>query len=118
MQEALVFARQQRAAFFDETGAPTGNADGGNPAGRRGWQWIMVTAMVTVFFQGLSRSKHAAIDLLANAFGGIVVSDRFSAYTHLATQWRQRCWAHVICDLTVIAERQGSGDEAGADPLV
>jgi len=45
----------------------------------------MVTAVVTVFVQGLSRSGAGAIELLGNAFGGIVVSDRFSAYNHLPT---------------------------------
>jgi len=89
INQAIAFARQQpvlyvvdevlRAAV--ETGAPTGNADGGNPDGKRGWQWVMVTAMVTVFMQGLSCSTAAAIELLGNAFGGIVVSDRFSATT-------------------------------------
>ncbi|QPN58451.1 transposase [Synechococcus sp. CBW1002] len=53
MQEALAFARQQPVVYVDETGAPTGNADGGSPDGRRGWEWVMVTAMVTVFMQGL-----------------------------------------------------------------
>ena len=38
--------------------------------------------MVTVFLQGLSRSAAAAIELLGNAFGGIVVSDRFSVYNY------------------------------------
>jgi len=36
MQEALDFARQQPVVYVDETGAPTGNADGGNPSGKRG----------------------------------------------------------------------------------
>jgi hypothetical protein len=31
MQEALQAARLQPVAYVDETGAPTGNADGGNP---------------------------------------------------------------------------------------
>ena len=83
MAEALEAARAQPVAYVDETGAPTGNADGNNPAGKRGWQWVMVTAVVTVFIQGLSRSTAAAIELLGNTFGGIVVSDRFSAYNHL-----------------------------------
>ncbi|QPN69531.1 hypothetical protein H8F27_13435 [Synechococcus sp. CBW1108] len=43
----------------------------------------MVTAVVTVFIQGLSRSTAAAIELLGSSFGVIVVSDRFSAYNHL-----------------------------------
>ena len=116
MAEALQAARQQpmvyvvdevlRAAV--ETGAPTGNADGGNPDGKRGWQWVMVTTVVTVFLQGLSRSAAAAIELLGDAFGGIVVSDRFSAYNYFPLEQRQLCWAHVIRDLTAIAERQGA----------
>ena len=35
---------------------------------------IMVTAMLTVFEQGLSRSTAAAIELLGNPFGGIMIS--------------------------------------------
>jgi len=89
MAQALDAARQQPVAYVDETGAPTGNADGRNADGRRGWQWAMVTAVVTVFVQGLSRSTASAIELLGSAFGGIVVSDRFSAYNHLPTQQRQ-----------------------------
>ena len=97
MQEALAFARQQsvvcvvdevlRAAV--ETGAPTGNADGGNPDRKRGWEWVMVTTMgVTVFMQSLSRSAVAAIELLGNAICSIVMSDRFSAYNYLPLEQR------------------------------
>jgi transposase len=53
-------------AYFDKTGVPTGNADGGNPDGKRGWQWGMVTPVVTVFVQVLSRSAVAAIQLLGS----------------------------------------------------
>ncbi|MFM8277683.1 MAG: hypothetical protein ACKN89_12005 [Cyanobium sp.] len=38
--EALQAARQQPVADVDETGAPTGNADGNNPKGKRGWLWV------------------------------------------------------------------------------
>jgi transposase len=117
MQEALDFARQQPVVYVDETGAPTGNADGGNLGGKRGWQWVIVTAMVTVFMQGLSRSTAAAIDLLGDAFSGIVVSDRFSSYNYFPLGQRQLCWAHVIRDLTAIAERQGASVEIGAELL-
>jgi transposase len=115
--EALQVARQQPVAYVDETGAPTGNADGGNPNRKRGWQWVMVTPVVTVFLQGLSRSAAAAMELLGDAFGGIVVSDRFSAYNHLPLEQRQLCWAHLIRDLTAIAERQGASAEIGAELL-
>ena len=117
MAEALEAARQQPVAYVDETGAPTGNADGGNPTGKRGWQWVMVTAVVTVFLQGLSRSTAAALELLGSTFGGIVVSDRFSAYNHLPIQQRQLCWAHLIRDLTAIAERPGASGAFGAELL-
>ena len=117
MAEALQAARQQPVAYVDETGAPTGNADGGNPNGKRGWQWVMVTPVVTVFLQGLSRSAAAAIELLGSAFDGIVVSDRFSAYNHLPVMQRQLCWAHLIRDLIAIAERQGVSGEIGLELL-
>ena len=68
----------------------------------------MVTPLVMVFLQGLSRSTAAAIELLGSAFGVIVVSDRFSSYNHLPTKQRQLCWAHLIRDLTAIAERPGA----------
>ena len=117
MAQALEAARQQPVAYVDETGAPTGNADGANPTGKRGWQWVMVTAVVTVFIQGLSRSSAAAIELLGTTFGGIVVSDRFSAYNHLPLAQRQLCWAHLIRDLTAIAERPGASATFGAQLL-
>jgi transposase len=37
MQEALREARLQPVVYMDETGTPTGNADGSNAVGRRGW---------------------------------------------------------------------------------
>ena len=85
--EALAFARQQPVAYVvDEV---LREAVGNNPTGKRGWQWVMVTPVVTVFRQGLSRSTAAAIKLLGSAFGGIVGSDRFSAYNHLPLEQRQ-----------------------------
>ncbi|MFM9100603.1 MAG: IS66 family transposase, partial [Cyanobium sp.] len=105
--------QQQPVVDVDETGAPTGNADGGNPTGERGWLWVAMSPVVTVFLQGLSRSAAAATELLVHGFGGIVVSDRFSAYNHLPTQQRQLCWAHLIRDLTAISERSGNCAEFG-----
>jgi transposase len=59
-----------------------------------------------------------AIELLGHhAFGGIVVSDRISAYNHLPLEQRQLCWAPLIRDLTTIAERQGTSVEIGAQLL-
>ena len=51
---------------MDETGAPTGNADGGNPTGKRGWLWVAMSPFVTVFLQGLSRLAAAANELVSH----------------------------------------------------
>jgi transposase len=115
--EAHQAAQRQPVAYVDETGAPTGNADGGNPDGKRGWLWVMVTPVVTVFMQCLSRSKAAAIELLGQGFTGVAVSDRYSAYNHLPVEQRQLCWAHLIRDLTAIADRQGVSAEMGEQLL-
>lgn len=96
MAQALRAARQQPVAYVDETGAPTGNAVGNNSTRKRGCQWVMVTAVVTVFMQGLSRSTAAAIELLGSSFSVIMVSDRFSCHNHTLSQQRQLCWAHLI----------------------
>jgi hypothetical protein len=81
-----------RRPYVDETGAPTGNADGRNPTGKRGWLWVAMSPVVTVFLQGLSRSAAAATALLDHGFGGIVVSDAARAdskYQHgLGFGWR------------------------------
>jgi len=113
VEEAMQVARLQPVASVDDTGAPTGNADGANPEGRRGWLWVMVTPVVTVFLQGLSRSAAAATELLGAAFAGTVVSDRFSAYNHLPISQRQLCWAHLIRDLSAMADRSGVSGEIG-----
>lgn len=48
-----------------------GNADGNNPTGKRGWQWGMVMAVVTVFLRGLSRSTAAASSCSAMPLAGL-----------------------------------------------
>ncbi len=58
--------QQQPVVSVDETGAPTGHADGRNPTGKRGWLWVAMSPVVTVFLQGLSRSAAAAIELLGH----------------------------------------------------
>jgi hypothetical protein len=62
---------------------------------------------------------HQAADVEATryAFGGIVVSERFSTYNYFPVKQRQLCWAHVIRDLTAIAERPAASTEIGAELL-
>jgi len=99
MAQALEAARQQPVAYV--VVAVFREAVGNNPTGKRGWQWVMVTAVVTVFIQGMSRSTTAAIELIGSAFGGIVVSNRSSAYNQLPTRQRQLCWANLCATSTL-----------------
>jgi transposase len=117
MAEALTAPWQQPVAYVNETGALTGNADGNKPAGRRGWQWVKLTTVTTVFLQGLNRSTAMAKELLGNDFGEIVVTDLFSAYNYLPLEQRQPCWAQLICDFTAIAQCPGACSEFGPELL-
>jgi transposase len=68
---------------------------------------VLVTPVVSVFTILLSRSQAAAQALIGEAFEGIVVSDRYGAYTWIDLSQRQVCWAHLKRDFTRIAERRG-----------
>jgi transposase len=48
---------------------------------------------------------------------GIVVSDRYAAYAHIAPEQRQACWSHLIRDFIRISERAGQPGRIGASLL-
>ena len=48
----------------DADNPDAGNPDAGNPDDKRGWRWVMVTAVVTLFLRFLGRSAAAAIEPL------------------------------------------------------
>jgi transposase len=66
--------------------------------GKRAWLWTAVTAPLTVFHIDPSRGSQVVRALLGPDWGGIVGSDRFSAYRWLGVDWRQVCWAHLRRD--------------------
>ena len=107
------YVQGQRVIHSDETGFPQGNRDGGNPNQSKGWMWVLVTPLVSFFEVVLSRSQQTAKDLIGEAYSGIVVSDRYSAYSWIdLAQW-QVCWAHLKRDFTAMAERTGVSQETG-----
>ena len=89
----------------DETSFAQGNADGGNPEGRKAWLWVAVTPLVTFFQVLLNRSQEAAQALLGKAFGGILTSDRHGGYNWVDLSRRQLCWAHLKREFIKISER-------------
>lgn len=107
------YVQAQPVLHSDETGFPQGNRDGGNPNRTKGWMWVLVTPLVSFFEVVLSRSQQTAKALIDEAYSGIVISDRYSAYSWIdLAQW-QVCWAHLKRDFTAMAERTGVSQETG-----
>ena len=96
-------ARAQSVAHVDETGWRVG--------ARRAWLWVMATTVATFFLVRRRRNQDVARELLGS-FGGVVVSDRWSAYDYLDLLARQLCWAHLI------REWQRFVDRGGPDAIV
>ena len=99
------YVHAQPIAHLDETGWREGRT--------RAWLWVAVTAWVTVFAVRLSRGAKVAQTLLGERFCGILVTDRWSAYTWYPTRWRQICWAHLLRDIEAMIERGGRSQEIG-----
>ncbi|MBM4393997.1 MAG: IS66 family transposase [Deltaproteobacteria bacterium] len=89
---------------------------GWKQAGRRRWLWTAVGALGTLFLVASSRSAQTLTTLLG-AFGGIVSSDRFSAYRGLPLDRRQICWAHLKRDLAAFATWGGQTGPWGTAAL-
>jgi transposase len=103
-----------RQAFQADQTAPPGKA----PTKPKAWLWVAVTTYVTTFLVHARRSTAAAKELLGSfpgasapdvgparcAGAGILVSDRWSAYSFIDAARRQLCWAHLLRDFEWIAE--------------
>ena len=111
--DAKAYVQAQPVLHSDETSFPQGNRDGGNPKRTQGWLWVLVTPLVSFFEVVLSRSQATAKTLMGDAYQGIVISDRYSAYGWIALEQRQVCWAHLKRDLTAMAERIGASHDIG-----
>ena len=81
--------------------------------GNKRWMWLATTALVAVFIIRGHRSAKDAKALLGETFQGILVSDRWSAYTWVNISFRQFCWAHLIRDFIKISERSGQAGRIG-----
>ena len=114
VEQAHQYVQAEKVVNSDETSFSQGNGDGLNPTRTKGWLWVLATPKLKVFSVVLSRSQATAQALLGEAFKGILISDRYSAYNWLELKHRQVCWAHLKRDLTAIAERSGVSKEIGS----
>ncbi len=68
--------------------------------------WVAATVVATLFW--VARRSRAALEAALGApFGGIMGSDRYTAYAHLPPTQRQLCWAHLKRDWQFYRERAG-----------
>ncbi len=102
--EAHDHVAEQPVVNADETGWREGN--------RRAWLWVAVSSLVTVFMVHARRGAVAA-RLLLGDFAGVLVTDRWSAYSKWPTHMRQLCWAHLLRDFEAISERKGESARIG-----
>jgi len=105
VEEARTYVHEQEVAHLDETSWRQSN----QPA----WLWVAVTTWVTVFVVRMSRGGQVARELLGERFGGILVTDRYSAYNWYPVRWRQLCWAHLLRDFEAMRDRGGCSEELG-----
>lgn len=87
-------------------------------AGQRGWLWVAVSAVATVFTVARSRGSTAIKGLLGASFVGVLGSDRWSAYTWVDPHRRQVCWAHLKRDFQALVDRGGAAQPLGEAALV
>jgi transposase len=91
-------------ANVDETGWKEGP--------KKAWLWVAVTRLVTVFLIRGHRNRACFNDLVGPT-PGVLTTDRYAVYAHLAETKRQICWAHLRRDFQAMIDRQDPGSEFG-----
>lgn len=102
VQEAVAAAQAADVLHADETSW--------RESRKKRWLWVAVTTVATVFMIG-RRTQQAARELLG-LFGGVLVTDRYGAYSFYAGL-RQWCWAHLRRDFVAFGELKGNAGEIG-----
>jgi transposase len=105
VEDVRQYIKTQPAVNADETSWREAN--------QKAWLWVAATTLVTVFLIRTSRGGQVAKEMLGEAFKGILISDRWSAYNWLETHWRQLCWAHLLRDFQAFVERGGESQRIG-----
>jgi transposase len=109
---------QVHAEVLQETQGGHANVDetGWRQGTKKAWLWVAVTQWLTVFLIRLNRNR-LAFDDLAGSAPGVLTTDRFPVYTHLQSDRRQVCWAHLRRDFQAMIDRQNAGSATGEELL-
>ncbi len=99
----LELLRQSATVHVDETGWRIGTLSA--------WLWVFTNQDVTVYTFAQSRGHEVVVEILGRSFGGVLVSDCFTAYDHKAlVDWlKQKCLAHLLKDLSQLESEKTRG---------
>jgi transposase len=103
--ERLPAVQQAAVVNMDETGW--------RQERKRAWLWTTVAAGLTVFHIDRSRGGTAVATMLGGEFGGVVGSDRWSAYSRFPAERRALCWAHLKRAFQSLVDRGGEAELIG-----
>jgi transposase len=110
VHEAITSLAAAPILYMDETRYPREGTNGN-------WVWGAVSPTLAVYSLLPSRARYVIDSLIGDKPQGIVVSDRYAAYAHIAPEQRQVCWSHLIRDFIRISERPGQPGRIGASLL-
>jgi transposase len=101
--ELFDLIRQSAVVHADETGWRIGTL--------AAWLWVFTNRDLTVYTIAAGRDHGVVVQILGEAFAGILVSDCFTAYDHqaLATWLKQKCVGHLLKDLSELNESKTGG---------
>jgi len=102
--EALQKVREAPCKNIDETGW--------NEAGELCWLWAAGDNTVAVFKVDPSRGKPGFNALLPQP-QGVLITDRWHAYSRIPLQSRQLCWAHCKRDFQKLVDFGNGGEKLG-----
>jgi transposase len=108
-EEARAYVRSAPVVHADETSWRENK--------KKAWLWVAATPLVSVFIVATSRASKVAKELLGEAFAGVLVTDRYSAYRWVKTILRQLCWAHLRRDFQSWVDGGGIGAKLGQSIL-
>jgi len=99
VQEALV---SEPVLNSDETGSRTN--------GEKRWVWALCSSWFVFYHIACSRGVEVLVELLGEAFAGILCSDRCPTYLSYHRGLAQFCWAHLQRTLKGIGEFASTAD--------
>ena len=108
--DAQSYVQQQPSLNTDETSWKHNH--------KRCWLWTADTELVTIYHIAATRGADGFKALLGTTnFGGVVTSDRWSAYNWLDPTRRQLCWAHLLRDFQAMVDRKEGSTTIGRSLL-